>query len=88
MFIFTKNTPEVDKLPKDHKEGLFEMLKKGPTFLAKLRHPKILTLHHTVEESRYDSSKDLAFTSQINHAYFRMAKKNEQNVQAFNGEKT
>ena len=28
------------------------MLKKGPTQLIKLRHPKLLTVEHTVEESR------------------------------------
>ena len=29
------------------------MLKRGPTHLARLRHPKILTIDHPVEESRY-----------------------------------
>ena len=79
VFIFTKNAPEVEKLPKDQREVLFEMLKKGPTFLAKLRHPKILTLHHTVEESRCDSLliiySDCIYVKKLTtHAYSCMAK--------------
>jgi SCY1-like protein 2 len=53
VFIFNKQTPELEKLHKKDREALFEMMKQGPTHLAKLRHPKILTIDHQVEESRY-----------------------------------
>ena len=52
MFIFHKQTPEFEKMPKKQREAICEMLKKGPTHLVKLRHPRLLTIHHSVEESR------------------------------------
>ena len=52
MFMFDKKAPEIDKLPKKQREAIFEMLKKGPTHLIKLRHPRLLTIEHQVEESK------------------------------------
>ena len=54
MFIFHKQTPEFEKMPKKQREAICEMLKKGPTHLVKLRHPRLLTIHHSVEESRWE----------------------------------
>ena len=54
MFIFHKQTPEFEKMPKKQREAVCEMLKKGPTHLVKLRHPRLLTIHHSVEESRWE----------------------------------
>lgn len=53
VFIFDKQTPELEKVPKKRREVLFEMLKQGPVHLVKLRHPKLLTIQHQVEESKY-----------------------------------
>ncbi|XP_019850121.1 PREDICTED: SCY1-like protein 2 isoform X2 [Amphimedon queenslandica] len=60
VFIFYKTAPELEKVPKKEREALFELLKKGPTHLAKFRHPKILTVDHPVEES----SDCLAFATE------------------------
>ena len=57
MFIFHKQTPEFEKMPKKQREAICEMLKKGPTHLVKLRHPRLLTIHHSVEESRWEGRK-------------------------------
>ena len=52
MLIFDKKSPEFDKMPKKQREAICEMLKKGPTHLIKLRHPRLLTIEHQVEESK------------------------------------
>ena len=52
VFIFDKKAPEFDKMPKKQREAICEMLKKGPTHLIKLRHPRLLTIEHQVEESK------------------------------------
>ena len=52
VFVFDKKAPEIDKLPKRQREAIFELLKKGPTHLIKLRHPQVLTVEHQVEESK------------------------------------
>ena len=44
----------MEKISKKDREALFEMLKRGPTHLARLRHPKVLTIDHPVEETRSD----------------------------------
>lgn len=51
LFIFYKQVPEMEKISKKDREALFEMLKRGPTHLARLRHPKVLTIDHPVEET-------------------------------------
>ena len=52
VFVFDKKANEIDKLPKRQREAIFELLKKGPTHLIKLRHPQVLTVEHQVEESK------------------------------------
>ena len=53
VFLFNKQTPEIEKLPKfKRREAIFEMLRRCPTNLARLRHPQLLTIEHQVEETR------------------------------------
>ena len=52
VFLFNKVTPELEKVPKKRREAIYEMLRRCPTNLARLRHPHLLTIEHQVEESR------------------------------------
>ena len=52
LFIFDKKAPEFEKLPKKHREPLLVMLRKGPTHLIRLKHPRLLTIEHQLEESK------------------------------------
>ncbi len=40
-------------MPKKHREAVLSMLRKGPTQLARLKHPRLLTIEHQLEESKY-----------------------------------
>ena len=53
MFIYEKKSPEAEKIPKKHREALLAMLKKGPTQLIRLKHPRLLTIEHQLQESRW-----------------------------------
>ncbi|XP_074554014.1 SCY1-like protein 2 [Halichoeres trimaculatus] len=50
VFVFDKKT--VDKYPKFEKDQIVDSLKKGVTQLTRLRHPRLLTVQHPLEESR------------------------------------
>lgn len=50
MFVFDKKT--IDKQSKDDKKNIISSLKRGIQQLTKLRHPKILSVVHPVEENR------------------------------------
>ena len=52
MLVFSKQTPEFERLGKKQREALLESLRKGPAQLIKLRHPRLMTVEHGVEESR------------------------------------
>jgi len=52
VFIFEKK--ELDKWVKKDRERMIETLKKGVQQLTKLRHPRVLTVQHPLEESRLD----------------------------------
>ena len=52
VFMFDKKAPEFDKMPKKQREAVFDVMKKGPAHLVKLRHPRLLTIEHQVEESK------------------------------------
>ena len=52
VFIYEKKSPEAEKIPKKHREALLAMLKKGPTQLIRLKHPRLLTIEHQLQESR------------------------------------
>ena len=52
MLLFEKKS--IDNYDKKEKEIILEMFRKGPQQLAKLRHPRLLTVQQTLEESRYD----------------------------------
>lgn len=50
IFVFEKK--EFDKWRKKDRDRMVETLKKGVQQLTKLRHPRILTVQHPLEESR------------------------------------
>ena len=52
VLLFEKKA--IDNYDKKEKEIILEMFRKGPQQLAKLRHPRLLTVQQTLEESRYD----------------------------------
>ena len=52
MFVLDKKSKEFDKLSRRDKESLFERFKAGPVQLVRLRHPRLLTVDHPMDESR------------------------------------
>ena len=52
VFLFSKQTPDFEKLHKREREQILEMLRKGPTQLVRLKHPRLLTIDHPLEESK------------------------------------
>ena len=52
VFMFNKQTPDFEKLHKKQREMILEMLRKGPNHLVRLRHPRLLTIDHPLEESK------------------------------------
>lgn len=50
MFVLEKKV--LEKYPKHEKEIILSVLKKGIANLTRLRHPRILTVQHSLEESR------------------------------------
>lgn len=50
VFVFDKKV--VDKYQKFEKDQIIESLKKGVQQLTRLRHPRLLTVQHPLEESR------------------------------------
>lgn len=51
VFVFDKKV--VDKYQKFEKDQIIESLKKGVQQLTRLRHPRLLTVQHPLEESRW-----------------------------------
>lgn len=49
MFVFEKNQL---KCSKEEREQILEILKRGVVQLTKIRHPRVLTVQHPLEESR------------------------------------
>jgi SCY1-like protein 2 len=60
VFIFSKQTPDFERLHKKQRELILEMLRQGPTHLVRLKHPRLLTVDHPLEES----SNCLAFATE------------------------
>lgn len=59
VFVFDKN--QLDSLAsKSERELALDHVKRGVTQLTRLRHPSVLTIHHTLEESR----SSLAFVTE------------------------
>lgn len=52
MAIFVFEKKQLEKWPKDDRDGMVETLKQGVTQLTKIRHPQVLTVQHPIEESR------------------------------------
>lgn len=50
VFVFEKKI--LERFPKRDREAICEQLRKGVAQLTKLRHPCILTVQHSLEESR------------------------------------
>lgn len=53
IFVFEKK--QLDKWSKRDRENMIETLKKGVSQLTRLRHPRILTVQHPLEESRLNN---------------------------------
>lgn len=58
IFVFEKR--QLDKFNKTDREIILETLRKGITQLTKIRHPRVLTVQHPLEESR----ESLAFATE------------------------
>ena len=52
VFVLDKKCSAIEKLSKREKEMLMEALKLGPAQLSRLRHPRLLTVDHPLEESK------------------------------------
>ena len=50
MFVFDKKL--IDKYQKFDKDQIIDSLKRGVQQLTRLRHPRLLTVQHPLEESR------------------------------------
>jgi len=51
--IFVLEKRQLDKWSKTEREHIIEVVKKGVAQLTRLKHPQILTVQHTLEESRF-----------------------------------
>lgn len=58
VFVFEKK--QLERWPKDDREMMFDILKRGVQQLTKIRHPHVLTVQHPLEESR----ESLAFATE------------------------
>ena len=54
VFILDKKSKEFEKMPKRNRDSLFDTFKSGPVQLARLRHPRLLTVDHPLDESKYE----------------------------------
>jgi len=52
VFVFEKN--QLDKWSRKDRENMIVILKKGVHQLTRLKHPRVLTVQHPLEESRYE----------------------------------
>lgn len=80
VFVFDKTQL---KYTKDDRETILEMLKRGVTQLTKIRHPRILTVQHPLEESRdsiaFVTEPILASLSNVLGNHTNMPQMNESN---------
>lgn len=51
IFVFEKT--QMNKWARKDRENMIEILKKGVNQLTRLKHPRVLTVQHPLEESRY-----------------------------------
>lgn len=58
IFVFEKK--QLERWPKDDREQILDILKRGVVQLTKIRHPQVLTVQHGLEESR----ESLAFATE------------------------
>lgn len=80
VFVFDKTQLKYNK---DDRETILEMLKRGVTQLTKIRHPRILTVQHPMEESRdsiaFVTEPILASLSNVLGNHTNMPQMNETN---------
>lgn len=50
--VWVMEKKDVERWPKREKELMLELLKRGVAKLTRLRHPRMLTVEHPLEESR------------------------------------
>lgn len=53
--IFLLEKRQLDKWSKIEREHIIEVVKKGVAQLTRLKHPQVLTVQHTLEESRFNN---------------------------------
>jgi len=51
IWLFEKK--QIEKWPRNEKEAFPELLKRGVNQLTRLRHPRLLVVERTLEESRF-----------------------------------
>lgn len=51
--IFLLEKKQLDRLSKNDREAVLDVLRKGISQLSRLRHPQVLIVQHTLEESRF-----------------------------------
>lgn len=51
--IFLLEKRQLDRFSKNERDAILDCVKKGVSQLSRLRHPQILIVQHTLEESRY-----------------------------------
>ncbi len=52
VFVLHKKSLEI--YPKKDRDAIVDAFKNGATQLARLKHPRILSLQHQLEESKYE----------------------------------
>ena len=51
--VFVLERAALDSFDRQDRDMIWDMMKRGVSQLTRLRHPQILTVHHPLEESRY-----------------------------------
>lgn len=60
VWLFEKK--DIERWPRREKEVFGELLKRGISQLTRLRHPRLLVVEHTLEESRLGALLALVFS--------------------------
>lgn len=62
--VFVLHKKNLEAYPKKDRDLIVDAFKKGATQLARIKHPRILSLQHQLEESKYYSiSLDVVLVS-------------------------
>ena len=71
--VFVLDKKMLEKHQRFDKEQVLESLKKGVQQLTRLRHPRLLTVQHPLEESRYTHIHACTHTHTHTHTYDAMS---------------